>query len=527
MKKLYILALSVLFGTSAFAQEVPAIVDSYDAEAIATEDLNGTARYVGMGGAMEALGADISVMGTNPAGIGLFRSNQLSTSLSIVNQQDGKTFQDGRSTKLSFDQIGIVLSTRSGRTGYLNFGFNFHKSRNFNYVLSAVNALNGSAQNRQTLLKDMNGLLATDHGTPLAYSQLDDIYEGNMTVVDGVLYEYPGINYEFDRAHTGYIGEYDFNLSGNINNRVYLGLTVGVNGVHYNKYSEYFEVLNSPTVPEVLIRDNHKISGYGYNIKAGIIFRPLEESAFRIGAYFSTPTFYKLTTDNYTTIGYGTISQEVSAASEDFRFDTPWKFGISAGHTIANMLALGATYEYSDHSSCDLRTIDDTYYDWYNDSYSDESSSDVAMKRLTENTLKGVSTIKLGAELRADKSLSIRLGYNYVSPAYQKNAVRDQTIQSPGVYYASTTDYTNWKATNRITAGVGFTAGKCRLDLAYQYSQRSGEFFPFMPYYSASYDEYDDEGNTTGNIVTLVNQCQPVKVKDCRHQLLGTFSISF
>ena len=28
--------------------------------------------------------------------------------------------------------------------------------------------------------------------------------------------------YQFDRSHTGYIGEYDFNISGNINNRVYL-----------------------------------------------------------------------------------------------------------------------------------------------------------------------------------------------------------------------------------------------------------------------------------------------------------------
>lgn len=46
--------------------------ETYQDANTATEDLNGTARYVGMGGAMEALGADISTISTNPAGIGLF-----------------------------------------------------------------------------------------------------------------------------------------------------------------------------------------------------------------------------------------------------------------------------------------------------------------------------------------------------------------------------------------------------------------------------------------------------------------------
>lgn len=42
---------------------------------IAQKDLNGTARFVGMGGAMSALGGDISTISTNPAGIGIYRSN--------------------------------------------------------------------------------------------------------------------------------------------------------------------------------------------------------------------------------------------------------------------------------------------------------------------------------------------------------------------------------------------------------------------------------------------------------------------
>ena len=49
----------------------------YDGAKFTQKDLNGTARFVGMGGAMGALGGDISTMGTNPAGIGIYRSNDI------------------------------------------------------------------------------------------------------------------------------------------------------------------------------------------------------------------------------------------------------------------------------------------------------------------------------------------------------------------------------------------------------------------------------------------------------------------
>ena len=301
-------------------------------------------------------------------------------------------------------------------------------------------------------------------------------------------------------------------------------MTVGINSVHYNGYSEYFERLNSASHPEVLISDNLKITGTGYSVKAGVIVRPFEESAFRIGAAVSSPTFYKLTTSNNTSIGSGVDTELVN---EDFRFNTPWKFSFSAGHTIGTKLALGAVYEYSDYAACDMRTIDGYTYDSWSDTEYANSSSDQAMKRLIEKTLRGVSTLKLGAEIKPVPDLSLRFGYNYVSPVYQSNAVRDQTIPSPGVYYASSTDYTNWKDTHRFTFGIGTNIDKFRFDLAYQYQTRDGEFYPFMNNYSTSFDAYDADGNTTGNIVTLTNSCDPVKVKDRRHQVICTLSYTF
>lgn len=93
--------------------------ETYENAKIAGEDLNGTARYVGMGGAMEALGADISTISTNPAGIGLFRKSNANLSFGFVSQQDAKAFANGHKTNMSFDQIGFVYSNPVGEDSIL------------------------------------------------------------------------------------------------------------------------------------------------------------------------------------------------------------------------------------------------------------------------------------------------------------------------------------------------------------------------------------------------------------------------
>ena len=519
MKRIYLLAVGAIVALQLQAQSMN--LDTYIGAQLATEDLNGTARYVGMGGAMDALGADISTIGTNPAGIGLFRKNQLSGSFGLVTQQDGKSFQDGSKTSASFDQLGIVLAMRSGMHSYMNFAFNYHKSRNFNHVLSAAaQAVNGSSQNRQTCIKGIRGDLDTYYGQ----SQVDALYEKILTDDEGNMYTIDARDYQFDRAQTGYIGEYDFNLSGNINNRIYLGLTLGLKDVHYSSYTEYSENL-VPLVDDINyvgLVDSHKIKGYGFDIKAGVIARPIEESPFRIGISVSSPTFYKLTTSNVTTLQdqYGTVLR-LPSVEADFRFYTPWKFGLSVGHTVGNFLALGASYEYADYTTNDMRRITGSGYNW-DGYYYEDSDADQVMKRHTERTLRGVSTVKLGAEYKVDPTISLRLGYNYVSPMYKESGVRDQTLDSPGTYMASTTDYTNWKDTHRITAGIGFTFDQFRLDIAYQYSMRDGDFYPYQNGLSAQYTDYE-----TGRPMTLSNDCRAVSVKDNRHQLLCTLTYGF
>src|SRR3712207_8789422 len=95
LKYLTLAALSA-FTLQATAQE------AYENAKMVDNDLNGTARYVGMGGALDALGADLSTISSNPAGVGLFRRSKAEVSFGMVTQQDGKNFANGNTTNASF-----------------------------------------------------------------------------------------------------------------------------------------------------------------------------------------------------------------------------------------------------------------------------------------------------------------------------------------------------------------------------------------------------------------------------------------
>ena len=497
--------------------------ETYENAKLVTPDLNGTARYVGMGGALEALGADISTMSTNPAGIGMFRRSNASLSFGVVSQQDAADFAGASATKMSFDQTGFVYTMRTDVDSWLNFGFNYHKSRNFNYILSAADGLNGASQNKLTYAKAKNGLLyEVDKSLAPRFdksfascSQLDDIYARNLNYngSDNTWYYDEADGYILDRSHKGYISEYDINLSGNMHNKVYLGLTIGVHDVNYRHFGEYTEHLIGPNgAYDLTVSDERDIDGTGVDMKAGIIFRPIDESAFRIGAYIHTPTWYDLSTTNQTVVSDGSHTVDAHE-TYDFKLFTPWKFGLSAGHTIGSSLALGATLEYADYGSLDTRFNTGTSYDSWGYSYED-SESDNIMNRHTEETLKGVATVKLGLEFKPVSEMAVRLGYNYVSPMYDKNGFKDGTLQTDGSYYSSATDYTNWKSTNRITCGIGTRLGSMNLDLAYQYSATNGEFSPFMTY-------YDNENPADDNVANIV------KVNNKHHQVLFTLGYTF
>ncbi|WP_276794110.1 OmpP1/FadL family transporter [Segatella oulorum] len=511
MKRIYLTVASL-----AFTSFVAVAQETYENTKLIDNDLNGTARYVGMGGAMEALGADLSTIGTNPAGLGLFRKGKADLSFGLVNQTGMNKFNSLSKTNMSFDQIGVVFNLSKTPNASINIGFNYHKSRNFDQLLNAANTLNNASQNKLTYQKYRNQVFK--ERKDLTYSQLDALYMDNLLYDNRTkkYYNFPATGYLYNQENKGYIGEYDMNLSANLNDRVYLGLTMGIHDVHYKGYTEYTEnfVPNANNIPGLTLNDSREITGTGFDVKLGAIVRPMAESPFRLGAYIHTPVWYDLTTSNYTVLTDGTARPNVGE-TYDFRVNTPWKFGLSVGTTLADRIALGATYEYAAYNAMQTRIKDGGTYDWYYGTYYESSHNDRAMNNHTEDALKGQHTLKLGAEARITDHFSLRAGYNYLSALYKDAAVKDGSLNSPGTYYASSTSYVNWKDTNRFTFGLGWNVWRFNIDLAYQYSQQNGTFYPFMNYHEGSAPSVED------------NIANPTQVNNKQHQLLLTMGYKF
>lgn len=521
----------------------------YDAAKIADKDLNGTARFVGMGGAMSALGGDISTIGTNPAGIGIYRSHDVMTSFSLSSfGTDANYMGNNLSTskmKGSYDNLGFVLSTKIGNKTtlrYVNFGFNYHKSNSFYGNMEMGGDLGNQSQSYYMAQQaagieswgnspytDVNigwlsvlgydGWLITDittdkTGTPYLDedgNQINDVNGNPLYRTPGVYYGlYDNGNASYRSEQRGGIEQYDFNISFNIKDRVYLGLTLGAYSVDYNKYTTYGESYENGEYYS--LTSNNQIVGAGFDVKVGAIIRPFEYSPLRVGLAVHTPTFYSL---DYKTRAYVESSlydpvtgknEAASVATEnivdgdmirEFRLQTPWLYNVSLGYTIGNSWALGAEYEYQDYSSMEFRDPQG-----FSDSFEFENS--------TTAMVKGVHTFRAGLEYKVIPQFAIRAGYNYRSALFNKDAFKDLPINS----IQTDTDFSNTQALNNYTVGIGYRGSMFYADLAYKFTSCKSDFYPFV------------NMNQTDNVLEITSP-EATKVTDSRSQVLLTLGVRF
>ena len=469
MKK-YLLTAALLACVSASAQDLTSI------QTTSSEDLNGTARFVGMGGAMSALGADMSTMSTNPAGMGLFRKSDVSFTFSGQWQpsSERRAMNDRDKFVTSFDQAGFVFALPMGNSGKLrgiNLGFNYHKSRNFQEfvctndiatgglsqsmqledltktniggfgVIDLENDAEGSSWGRSWALPISN--LAYDCYYLDAYDNVDlqGTYMDPNTGRERYYSVSPASSYNYNRVQWGDTRAYDFNISFNIKDRAYLGFDVGYYTASINSVTQYNEVTRgmSPTPgagvnvtgPYAMVNDQYT-SGSGVDFKFGLIVRPIEDNPFRFGLAIHTPRFMSMTSNSVLSMrngnvvdGSGNIGQTVSGAVTidpfRYRIRTPWKLNFSLATTLSNWLALDAEYEMNNYSSAAIQYEKDSYYrPGYG--YLTDAEKDVYWDNEVKANLKTQHTFRLGVEGRFATNFYGRFGYNYVTSCYKDNA---------------------------------------------------------------------------------------------------------
>ena len=379
---------------------------SFDAAKLYDEELNGTARYVGMGGAMSALGSDPSVMSRNPAGIGTYRQSDINMSLSFwgssvetdplanINSPitvNGVTYySNNKKSNLDFrfDNVSVVFCGNTGNDSYANFGFSYRRSVDMDRDLDYIDK----------------------------YFDVDSYNPSQKYVV----YR------EYKDQQRNKINNYDFNVSCNLSDIVYLGWTLELittemssEGYFYDYYPSYYDAVGDDKkyVVDAYYDDGfcytgvdkmNSSKGKGWNMSLGMILRPLP--GLRLGVSFKTPTLFKQRMDYveycYAFKGAQLTDQngDVDKYSQyvDYNFSTPWKINLSTGLTLGKT-AIGLEYEKN---------------------YTQRSSLKIGETQIDNQGavhFKDYSSFRAGIEQNIDK-ISLRAGYNTSESIFKDGA---------------------------------------------------------------------------------------------------------
>ena len=487
---------------------------AFDAYTVSQMNLSGTARFMSMAGAFGALGGDISTLGQNPAGIGVYRSNDISATLGgpirRATAGDGTRIKD---SDFNFNNFGTVVTYRTGAEGapFINFGFSYNRVASFNrhysgqigglatsmsnYVAGQTNA---GGWNVETLevRDDQNPYQETNAPWMdiLAYDGYIINANQNGTSFSGLFQNGTTGTGEFEVEESGRINEYNFSLGGNAYDVVYWGMTVGVTDLDYDLYSYYGESLRDAYVPYYVsgnqsevhmangdaswgMQNYYRMEGTGVNFKMGLIVKPINE--LRFGLAFHTPTFYSISTRYSSDLSYGFQAYNLAASDENingttnadegyenegsFDLQTPWRFIASAAAVVGGRGILSMDYERNMYPKMKV-------------SY--DGREDRNVTEAINSYYKSSNTVRVGGEFRVTPQFSLRAGYAYQSSPVTTE-IKDDKI--PVMTAGTTKAYTLDNTTQYVTAGLGYRFKAMYADLAYVYKNRKSDYHAFSP----------------------------------------------
>ena len=438
MKKL-LLILSFVYGLSL-------MVHSQDVQRFAERGTMGTARYVGMGGAMTAIGGDPSAAMDNPAGLGLYRRSEISITIdeTIDHTQQVGSNDVYQRTRFAAPQLSAIWAwgkaNKQRGLVFNNFMFSYHRLANFNRDIVVQGGGMGMVPTICNITNDMGGVSEEN----LQNRPWDNVEIGWLSILGYEAYLIdpieknqwqPAVHFTnglLSISETGTSDQYTLSWAGNINNQWYIGIGLNVPTINYTKHTSLQESNKSNSAE---LKSMFHVSGVGVSGSLGLIYRPIQ--ALRIGASLQTPTVMNLsrqtTGDMYSTIAgqrYEILTPESGVM--DIKIASPLRSSVSIAGQIGNVGLLAVQYDNA-HSK----------------------------------EMEDIHTLRIGAEAQAYRGLFFNAGY-----VYESSFMREEEPKWLLGYNEIRTDmdYRYTAATQYASAGIGYRCDKVVAQLAYQYS---------------------------------------------------------
>ncbi len=426
----------------------------------------GTARFVGAGGAFGAVGADFSALLTNPASMGIYKKSEVSFSPTLQFSKAINNYNDVESEDFKYNcnygSFGIVLTVPESNISsdkpqwkYVQFGFGVNRVANYknNIIIEGGNRTS-SIMDAYINKADGNVPSSLDQfSTQLAY----DTYLINDHIKPSGEYYYSSPLQSGDITQkktiniSGSMNETVLSLSGNYNDKFFIGGTIGFVNIDYKQNSFYEEFDRKDTMKyfkSFSIEDDLKTTGSGTNFKFGVLYQPF--SFVRFGGAIHTPTFFYKIEDEYSTeiksdIDTNIYSMKSPDGTSKYELNTPIRYMANIAFIINKAGFISCDYEYTDYSQARLRSSDYSYRD------ENKSISDGYI---------GVHSVRVGAEYNF-KPILLRGGYAlYTSPF--KSSIND------GVR-------------SIVSGGIGIRSKGYFLDFAYSRSTTKEKYYLYDP----------------------------------------------
>ena len=523
MKKIYFL-ICLLFlscNISLYAQG-----NQLDAYTLSNTELGGTARSMSMGGAFGALGGDVSVISTNPAGLGVYRSSEVSGTLdlSMVNTSTnwGGTKMNQNKTNFAPNNFSFELyfPTSSGGVRNWNLGFSYNRVKNFNrsyrmestgqpYSIAsyiATRATNAFEDNQgyygipEADLMYEKGSYDPYNNRNLAGQWLPILgYESGMygNMIDGEDGVYQsafgnerGNNWDVYRpsksllsvTENGSMDEYNIGFGMNISNFMFLGASVSVTDINYKYRSGYDELLHNPETSKtdnLYLQNWLNTEGTAVSVNVGAI---VNLQMLRLGVAYNSPRWYNMT-DYFDAVAGTYINDYKQPKMESFtpeqsyseyKFRTPGKWIFSGAAILGQFALISADYELTNYG--DMQYSDKDGYDY-----------DFLANGHIKEDFTWAHTLKLGGEIKLNPQFAVRAGYMMqTSPMKEQLYNNDMEILPSGTIPHFTVTS---KPTNYFTAGFGYRfTPNFYMDMACIYKYNKSEAYAFSNTY---YEEPD------------------------------------
>ena len=524
MKRILICVLGAAVAFSASAQSWQ------DALLISENNYSGTARSVGMGNAMTAIGGDPGSLTFNPAGSAVAAYSQVfitpGVTISSIGAQGtifpGSVDPVGLGDKVStgyarfkMPNVGFIVNFDTGRrSGWkrMSLGFLVNATNDYtgrmnaagvnadnSYAASLASSADGFSTNvmgqeswtyvgdasRMPAWVDMtgyrsgmfNGVVGQD-GAYVALTEVMDSH-GQFSLAAPVYQRY---------GQQTYGSKYDviLNFATNYADKLYLGLNVGVTSLSY-VLSEYWQEMPNnadefPTIDysdgtsgrfeSLRMRRNYRATGSGVYVKAGLIWRPV--GGLRLGAAIQTPTLLNLI-ERYSYSGEVSVSGKyISPCSspEDrwgYNLLTPFRFNLGAAYSFGSTAVLSADYEFVDYRHSNFRSS--SSFDVY--------SSDFYWANQDIKDLLGPThALRLGLEVKPVPALAIRAGYDFTTSP-QRNRLDGNNV------VALSASEKNALIKQSVSVGLGYSTGAFYVDAAFRARFVPDEYItPYYYYYA-------------------------------------------